>query len=124
VNLPDAGSRSFWLHRSAWQFPDGDKFKFDLTLSRVPLTTEGQSLSHRTPPEYDRRKQSHGVTYRSATGLADHAQTDAAVDRGRRWDKVLTELIVRDDAVGSGRHCLPEICLTCSSRRHPRSRPI
>lgn len=22
VNLPDAGSRSFWLHRSAWQFPD------------------------------------------------------------------------------------------------------
>jgi methylphosphotriester-DNA--protein-cysteine methyltransferase len=21
VNLPDAGSRSFWLHRSAWQFP-------------------------------------------------------------------------------------------------------
>jgi AraC-like DNA-binding protein len=24
VNLPDAGSRSFWLHRSAWQFPDFD----------------------------------------------------------------------------------------------------
>jgi AraC-like DNA-binding protein len=22
VNLPDAGRRSFWLHRSAWQFPD------------------------------------------------------------------------------------------------------
>jgi AraC-like DNA-binding protein len=22
VNLPDAGSRSFWLHHSAWQFPD------------------------------------------------------------------------------------------------------
>ena len=22
VNLPDAGSRSFWLHRSAWQFPE------------------------------------------------------------------------------------------------------
>jgi AraC-like DNA-binding protein len=22
VNLPDAGSRSFWLHGSAWQFPD------------------------------------------------------------------------------------------------------
>jgi AraC-like DNA-binding protein len=22
VNLPDAGSRSFWLHCSAWQFPD------------------------------------------------------------------------------------------------------
>ena len=22
VNLPDAGSRSFWLHRSAWQVPD------------------------------------------------------------------------------------------------------
>jgi AraC-like DNA-binding protein len=22
VNLPDAGSHSFWLHRSAWQFPD------------------------------------------------------------------------------------------------------
>jgi AraC-like DNA-binding protein len=22
VNLPDAGSRSFWLERSAWQFPD------------------------------------------------------------------------------------------------------
>src|SRR6266496_1034597 len=22
VNLPDAGSRSFWLHRSAWEFPD------------------------------------------------------------------------------------------------------
>jgi AraC-like DNA-binding protein len=24
VNLPDAGRRSFWLHRSAWQFPDYD----------------------------------------------------------------------------------------------------
>jgi AraC-like DNA-binding protein len=24
VNLPDAGSRSFWLHRSAWQFPNFD----------------------------------------------------------------------------------------------------
>jgi helix-turn-helix protein len=24
VNLPDAGSRSFWLHHSAWQFPDFD----------------------------------------------------------------------------------------------------
>ena len=24
VNLPDAGKRSFWLHRSAWQFPDFD----------------------------------------------------------------------------------------------------
>ena len=24
VNLPDAGSRSFWLHGSAWQFPDFD----------------------------------------------------------------------------------------------------
>jgi AraC-like DNA-binding protein len=24
VNLADAGSRSFWLHRSAWQFPDFD----------------------------------------------------------------------------------------------------
>jgi hypothetical protein len=22
LNLPDAGSRSFWLHRSAWQFPN------------------------------------------------------------------------------------------------------
>ena len=24
VNLPDAGRRSFWLHRSAWPFPDFD----------------------------------------------------------------------------------------------------
>jgi AraC-like DNA-binding protein len=44
VNLPDAGSRSFWLHRSAWQFPDFDtadtfveRLVHDGLLVREPL---------------------------------------------------------------------------------------
>jgi len=44
VNLPDAGSRSFWLHGSAWQFPDFenadtfvDRLVRDGLLVRTPV---------------------------------------------------------------------------------------
>ena len=44
VNLPDAGSRSFWLHCSAWQFPDFenadtfvDRLVRDGLLVRTPV---------------------------------------------------------------------------------------
>src|SRR5689334_7860870 len=64
VNLPDAGRRSFWLHRSAWQFPDfedADTFVARLVrdglLIREPvvhavLRNQPTDLSLRTAQRY------------------------------------------------------------------------
>jgi len=75
VNLPDAGSRSFWLHGSAWQFPDYenadtfvDRLVRDDLLVREPVVQAAlhdqlKNLSLRTTQRHFLR--TTGLTHRA-----------------------------------------------------------
>ena len=75
VNLPDAGSRSFWLHGSAWQFPDYenadtfvDRLVRDGLLVREPVVQAAlhdqlKDLSLRTAQRHFLR--TTGLTHRA-----------------------------------------------------------
>ena len=99
VNLPEAGSRSFWLNGSAWQFPDYDNMEtFVARLARdgllisdsvVNATLLGQpaGLSLRT---VQRR-------FLQATGLTQN--TVFQIERARYATRLLTHSVPILDAV-------------------------
>jgi hypothetical protein len=70
-------------------------------LSQFPWRLRGQSHSHRTPPEYDRRKRAAKAAGTLRTRQTAHKRLRRWIADGA-WDKILAEVIVRDDAVGLG----------------------
>jgi len=93
VNLPDAGSRSFWLHRSAWQFPDyenADTFvKWlvrDGLLVRTPvvqaaLQDQLKDLSLRTAQRHFLR--TTGLTHRAVRQIERARYATTLLQQGR-----------------------------------------
>jgi hypothetical protein len=90
--LPEASSRSFWLHGSAWPFPDYenadtflDRLAADGTLLRDPLVHEvlegsPQELSARTIRH--RFQRATGLTHRQVRQFERAQQATALLERG------------------------------------------
>ena len=93
VNLPDASSRSFWLHRSAWQFPDFDnadtfvdRLVRDGLLIREPvvqaaLQGELKDLSVRTAQRHFLR--TTGLTHRVVRQIERARYATTLLQQGR-----------------------------------------
>ena len=93
VNLPDAGSRSFWLHRSAWQFPDFehadtfvDRLVHDGLLIRTPIVLAAlhdqlKDLSVRTAQRHFLR--TTGLTQRAVRQIERARYATTLLQQGR-----------------------------------------
>ena len=93
VNLPDAGSRSFWLHGSAWQFPtfeNADTFVARLVrdellicdpLAQAPLQDHVRNLSLRTAQRHFLR--TTGLTHRVVRQIERARYATTLLQQGR-----------------------------------------
>ena len=111
INLPDAGARSFWLHGSAWQFPN-----FENAESFVAKLVRKGMLTRDRVVDDAQRKQLDGISVRSAqrhfvctTGLTQ--DTIRQIERARYATVLLQNGTSTADVVAdAGYYDQPHLC--------------
>ena len=111
INLPDAGTRSFWLHGSAWELPDFENAESFVTrLVRKGLLTRDRVVDEA------QRQQLDGVSIRSAqrhfvrtTGLTQN--TIRQIERARYATVLLQNGMSTSQVVSdAGYYDQPHLC--------------